>query len=234
MSRETFEGRVLRRRSQRCLWIGVALGSLLLAAPALPNSQSAAIVQVRVGKHPTYTRVVFELDEAVDYRIRPMGEGREIVVDLEAGSGRRVMTSRSDLVESVSVQPEGGGSVARIRLRAGPVHVTEMLLSDPPRIVLDLRADTPATAASEPVTTAATEEPVETPQPDPAVPSADPSMEPPRVVAGGPDVSAGVVPTGGPPAGSIFGPPGADRAVRWDRPSRNWPSNTTALSRSAS
>jgi hypothetical protein len=168
----------------------------------VPNSQSAAIVQVRVGKHPGYTRVVFELDEAVDYTIRPMGEAQEIVVDLDAGSRRRVMTSRSDLVESVSVQPADDGAVAHIRLRQGPVHVTEMLLSNPPRIVLDLRPDAPATAAAEPVTpTAGTEEPVATAEPDLTAPAGDPSMEPPPVVAGGPDVSAGTTPTSDPLAG---------------------------------
>jgi hypothetical protein len=148
-----------------------------------------------VGKHPSYTRVVFELDEAVDYTIRPAGEAREIVVDLDAGSRRRVMTSRSDLVESVSIQPADGGAVAHIRLRQGPVHVTEMLLSNPPRIVLDLRADAPSTAAAEPVTpTAGTEEPVETAQPDPIAPGG----ESPLVVAGRPDVSAGATPTSDP------------------------------------
>jgi hypothetical protein len=153
-----------------------------------------------VGKHPSYTRVVFELDEAVDYTIRPRADAREIVVDLDAGSGRRVMTSRSDLVESVSLQPAAVGAVAHIRLRSGPVHVTEMLLSDPPRIVLDLRAD-PA-AASEPVApTAGTEEPVETAQPDPTEPTRDPSAQPPLVVAGAPDVSAGAIETREPSAG---------------------------------
>jgi hypothetical protein len=155
-----------------------------------------------VGKHPSYTRVVFELDGAADYTIRPTGEAREIVVDLEADGRRRVMTSRSDLVESVSIQPADAGAVARIRLSTGPVHVTEMLLSDPPRIVLDLRAEIPATAAAEPVTpTAGSEEPVETAQPDPTAPAGDPSSEPLLAAAGAPDVSAGATPTSEPLAG---------------------------------
>jgi hypothetical protein len=200
--RETFEGEASGRRKPRHLRIGVVLGSLLLAAPALPNSQSAAVVQVRVGKHPGYTRVVFELDEAVDYTIRPTGESREIVVDLEAGSARRVMTSRSDLVETVSIQPAEGGAVARIRVTEAPVHITEMLLSEPPRIVLDLRAERAATAAAEPSgPTGGSEEPVETAQADPAQTAADSSQEPPLIAVGGPDVSAGVVPPGDPTTG---------------------------------
>jgi hypothetical protein len=200
--RETFEGEAPSHRKLWRLRIGVVLGSLLVAAPALPNSQSAAVVQVRVGKHPGYTRVVFELDEAVDYTIRPTGESREIVVDLEAGSARRVMTSRSDLVETVSIQPAEGGAVARIRVTEAPVHITEMLLSDPPRIVLDLRAERAATAAAEPSDpTGGSEEPVETALADPTPPAADPSQEPPLIDVGGPDVSAGVAPPGDPTTG---------------------------------
>ncbi|NIW30702.1 MAG: hypothetical protein GWN07_26065, partial [Actinobacteria bacterium] len=217
MIRTTCDEVVLRRR-QRALGIAAALGCLLLAVPALPNSQSAAVVQVRVGKHPTFTRVVFELDGEADYAVRQARDSKEILVELDAGSRRRVMTSRSDLVETVSVQPADGGSLARIRVSQIPVHITEMLLSNPTRIVLDLRSEPEQLAATKPSPTPAPGDPETDGREEPAggvpdvtpepAPERKPEPEPepePAVVAGGPDVSAGTGGVGGaedePPAG---------------------------------
>ncbi|MEN8182922.1 MAG: AMIN domain-containing protein [Myxococcota bacterium] len=196
---------IFRRAGLRRLWIGAALGVLLLVAPAASNS--AGLLQVRVGKHPTFTRVVFELDEETAYRVQPQEDPDELVVDLAAGSHRRVMSSRSDLVASVRVTPEAGGAVAHIQLRGGPVHVTEIVLENPPRIVLDLRPLQPrltGTPALEPDPPVATTEPsgaeptTSTPEPDGVdlaglEPEPD-TAPPPLPFAGGPDVSAGGTP----------------------------------------
>lgn len=169
--------------------MGVALGSLLLAVPALSNPPSADVVQVRVGEHPGYTRVVFELDEMANYTLRQAEADREIVVNLDAASHRRLMTSRSDLVESVNVLPQGDGAVARIRLRRSPVHITELVLSGPPRVVLDLREETRQTAARP--TPPLTEEPAR------AAPREveGAATSPPRLALREPDVSAGAAGT---------------------------------------
>jgi hypothetical protein len=98
-------------------------------------------VEVRVGNHPTFTRVVFELDAPAGYRVeRHMAEegASEILVTLEASSTPRSLMSRSAMVERVAVQDGRERSVAHIRLKKSPSRVKELILSDPPRIVFDL------------------------------------------------------------------------------------------------
>lgn len=46
------------------LWSG-----LVLAAAAVGTAAAAEIIEVRVGRHPTFTRVVFEMDTPAGYRI---------------------------------------------------------------------------------------------------------------------------------------------------------------------
>lgn len=135
-------GRAIRHAS---VLVGLALG--LFALPAW----AATVVQVRVGPHPTFTRVVFELDVPSGYRVErrtPVGGGAtEIVVTLEASSRARSIASRSKLIEAVSVDEGVGQSVARIRLQKPGLRLREMILADPPRIVLDVMADDAEVAA---------------------------------------------------------------------------------------
>jgi hypothetical protein len=154
-----------------------AVGGLALAGSARPNAQPAELVEIRVGAHPGYTRVVFELDAESGYGLRPREGKHELVVELEAHSSRRVMTSRSDVVESVRVEPTPQGSVARIQLRR-PAEVSQLVLADPPRIVLDLRPAEP-----EPAQVAATSPPAgapagESPAAAPPAPEVSPAPEP--------------------------------------------------------
>jgi hypothetical protein len=98
-------------------------------------------VEVRIGNHPTFTRVVCELDAPAGYRIerRTAEEGAsEILVTLEASSTPRSVMSHSAMVERVAVQDGRARSVAHIRLKKSPSRVKELILSNPPRIVFDL------------------------------------------------------------------------------------------------
>ena len=132
--------------------LGLALAAALLATLGIaPGARAAQLVEIRVGVHPGFTRVVFELDSEAGYSVaRPTAESAsdELVVDLAARSLRRVVTSRSDLVETVRIEPGERGSVARIHLR-GAVEVSDTLLLHPPRIVIDLRRPRPTRAAAE-------------------------------------------------------------------------------------
>ena len=139
------------------VWIlSVTLGLLVCAVPAL----AAEIVEVRVGKHPTFTRVVFELDRAAGYRIErsdPSMDVAELIVSLEASSTPRSISKKKALIEQVDVEPNGPRSTARVRLSQDGLRLKEMILTNPPRIVLDLLDDAPAptvasnTAKAEPV-----------------------------------------------------------------------------------
>jgi hypothetical protein len=176
---EKMTGRVLRR----------ALMSVLLAtgAYALP-AYSATIVQVRVGPHPEFTRVVFEMDQPSGYRVErqtlPDGSG-ELVVTIDASSRGRSIRSRSPLVDVVSVEESLGRAVARIRLKSGKLAIREMILTAPPRIVLDVMV--PESEGPVAATPAATREPpTEAPAPVPEVvagvipePEPEPAVEMP-------------------------------------------------------
>jgi hypothetical protein len=180
-----------RRVRFRTLAVLTLAGSLL-AAPAW----AAQITQIRVGSHPTFTRVVFELDAPAGYRVEEKGTASapELVVTLDATSRPRSIRSDSAGVVKVDVLPGPNESVAHIALRAKGmrkhgVRLKEMILANPPRIVLDLMREDPVVAktpAPEPKPKAAPEpkpEPkvAKTPAPEPkpkAAPEPKPAPEP--------------------------------------------------------
>ncbi len=122
-------------RSSRC---GFALAVAWLACSALAFSARASEVRdVRVGRHPTFTRVVFELDDRAGYQIERSSDKSSVVVKLEASSGARSLTTRVDLVRKVELESSGSRSIARIQLAKPGLPIKEMMLASPPRIVLD-------------------------------------------------------------------------------------------------
>jgi hypothetical protein len=102
------------------------------------QASAAKLVEVRVGRHADYTRVVLETDAPVRYELaRPAGG--EVRVRLFANAAPRRLASKSSLLREVVVESDPGGSVARLALAGhGAVDVKEMVLDHPPRIVLDL------------------------------------------------------------------------------------------------
>jgi hypothetical protein len=173
----------LRRLSS----IATALAALaILAGPAW----SARVVEVRVGSHPKFTRVVFELDAPAGYRIerRAVDGGHELVVELAAASAPRRLESRSPVVAGVALEPSGSTSVARVQLRGGVPRVKELILGGPPRIVLDFMLPEEATRTAAAPSDAAKAEPAvavppvvaKTDAPD-ATPAPKPAEKPQRV-----------------------------------------------------
>jgi hypothetical protein len=151
--------------------VGAALCALTFALPAW----SGNLVQVRVGNHPTYTRVVFELDASSGYRIERHAKDagdNTIVVTLDAASRERNITSKSKGVESVRVAAGNRRSVAHIVTRESGLPIREMILTNPPRVVLDLMLPEAAPLA----------EVAKAPAPKPA-PKAKPEPKPEPTVA---------------------------------------------------
>jgi len=187
-----FDGRMLTRAAWRSFALA-AVCSAWLAAPAA----AAEIVQVRVGNHPTFTRVVFELDAPAGYRIeRRTAEGEdteEILVTVEAGSTPRSVNSSSVMVERVAVQDGRERVAAHIRLKQSPSRVKEMILAQPPRLVFDLvfpEAELAKIRAAEQrraqaAAPAASAQPPKTPEAKPAA-----SAQPPKTPEAKPAASA--------------------------------------------
>jgi hypothetical protein len=161
--------------------VALALWLLLTALPAL----AAQIVEVRVGNHPDFTRVVFELDGMAGYRVETReGAKPELIVTIDASSRVRKFTSKSDGIAAIEVTPQGNSAVAHITLRKPGIRLKEMILANPTRIVLDLVSDKPAPVAKTPPVKP--KPAVEQPAPTPTVaktpaPAPTPAVEQPAL-----------------------------------------------------
>lgn len=183
---------------------GVALAACLALAPGA--AWAAQLVDVRVGRHDDFTRIVFELDAPAGYRIERDESApgvSELVVTLEAGGASRRVPTPKSLVEGVSIDSLGPqNAVAHIRLASNALRLKEMILSGPPRIVLDVlpaeSAKAPAPARSPAPRTQAKVKPA--PPPAQTSPSRTPerakraATPAPRVPATAPDVPASAAP----------------------------------------
>jgi hypothetical protein len=152
--------------------LGLAALAALALAPAAVRA--AKLNEVRVGTHEDHTRIVLQLDAPADYRMVSGGSDTDLTVALDAKSTARQVPSKSPLVRSVQVEPSASGSTVHVKLARPGVQVTEMILSNPPRIVFDLArgeapvASNPPPAAAEkpePVAAAAAPEPAPPPPP---------------------------------------------------------------------
>lgn len=111
---------------------------------------AAEVVEMRLGRHAAYTRVVFELDGPAGYSLEQSvlpGGDTELVVTLDAGATNQEASLRNSQVNGVSLTGQGAKSVARIRLGSDGLRVKEMILGSPPRIVLDVLAPEGAAVA---------------------------------------------------------------------------------------
>jgi len=144
-TQQTAKSGPMRGALRAGLWVTLLL--CLFAAPA----HATQILQIRVGNHPTFTRLVFEMDGPAGYRIerRTAEDGsKQLLVTVDAASRMREIESKSVIIESVTVAQAAEASVAQIRLRKPDLLMKEMMLSNPPRIVLDFEFEPVAAAPS--------------------------------------------------------------------------------------
>jgi hypothetical protein len=137
-----------RDRRPRLLAALVAAAALCIALPAFAVSVTA----VRVGAHPTFTRIVFELDGRAGYQVEQTGTDAapELRITIDAMSSARELRANGD-VRGVKVDA-GTKARAHITLRSSDLRVREIMLSDPPRIVIDLhKPETAVADAAKPV-----------------------------------------------------------------------------------
>ena len=126
---------------------GMLVGTAVLAAPAW----SAQVVDVRIGRHPSFTRVVFEFDVLSGYRVERLKTaegGGELIITFAAWSKPLTISARYPLIGKIDLRSSPVGSVATIGLERANLRVKEMLLAGPPRIVLDVLAPEPPRIAA--------------------------------------------------------------------------------------
>jgi hypothetical protein len=119
-----------------------------LALCAAGSAFAAQVTDVRVGVHPKFTRLVFELDGSAGYKVEKLGgdASPELRITIEATSAARELRAVGD-IRGVKIEA-GSKARARITLREPGMRVQEMILSDPPRIVIDLVKSEAALAAA--------------------------------------------------------------------------------------
>jgi hypothetical protein len=175
---------MVKRRTQARARIAF-FGALMLLCSISPlSAQAAEVVDLRIGVHPDYTRVVFELDRPAAYKVERGSRLLELVVSLDADSIARKVKSSNSLIGSIQLEPTATGSKARITLTREGLNLKEMILANPPRIVLDVIVPK-AKLAKEPVAAlkaaAATSRPVRKPQAKAAAPK-----QPAKIIAAAP------------------------------------------------
>ena len=133
----------------------VLLLALIVAGPSV--AAAAEIVDVRMGAHKGYVRLVFQLDAPADYKLERGLGGEAMFVSIQARSGPLEMQSPAPPVDAVTVAPSRSGTLARVEFHQSGVQLEEMVLTAPPRIVLDFMEPDPAAApVAAPVAAAAT------------------------------------------------------------------------------
>lgn len=200
-------------------WRRMGVIRLLLAVPFLiawaDGSGASEVVHLRVGSHPGFTRIVFELDTPAGYRIErasPEPGVSELVVSIDAMSIPRKLQPSKSLIGLVQILPEDGRSVARIQLKREGLSLKEMILANPPRIVLDVISPdapkekkkarpSPAVAKLPPKSKPPPVAPTPAPKPAPIVvaktKAAEPAAPPPRPAATPDEPSEGGIPSMG-------------------------------------
>jgi N-acetylmuramoyl-L-alanine amidase len=121
------------------------LPHLVAPAPAAAASSaraatvpSASVAAVRIGSHGTHTRIVLETSAPVSHRIeaRRPGDVRIRVSGLAAAAARHGVDD--GLVTRVQLEPDGADVVVTVALGAPDAELRTVVLSGPPRLVLDV------------------------------------------------------------------------------------------------
>ena len=97
-----------------------ALATVLVAS----QGSAANLVEVRVGRHAEFTRVVLETDAPTRYELVGEGEG-ELRVRLFANAAPRRLGSKSSVLREVVIESDAAGAVARLALKKDAVRRRE-------------------------------------------------------------------------------------------------------------
>lgn len=146
---------------------GTLAGWLAAAVLGAAAAEAARVVDVRVGRHPDFVRVVFETDAPAGFVVE-RGEPGESRVRIEAAAAPGAVAVPDGTGAEVILEPlPGGATLARIRA-AAPVRIESQVLDRPPRIVFDLHPSAAEPAAAEPASSQPAREPEEPAPPGPA------------------------------------------------------------------
>ena len=97
---------------------------------------------IRVGEHHQYTRVVFDMDQSVPYKIVPQGvEGKNLrVVFMNGGlaSEEYILLVDKGIVNRIHIKPQAEQTLAEIMLTKSAEVKEHFHLDDPYRVIIDV------------------------------------------------------------------------------------------------
>ena len=154
--RETPErgGRIERVHPQWRRWVpAILMGGVLFAvsasgrvalgaAPVAGAPAAPAILRLRIGSYPAYTRVVVDTAGPLEWSIHDAGtEGLSIAIPGAVLSPdlRPVALRQDGILRTIEPLQRAGGVEIRLLPRHGPVQVQAFALMGPDRIVVDVR-----------------------------------------------------------------------------------------------
>lgn len=188
----------------RFLLLAATLFAILWVSP----SQAALLKDVRLGEYKTFTRIVFEFDQAPpaipDISVQE-AELRVIFKGLTAELRRKIATQQSPHVDAVQIWIEDNHLSAVFKVDAAFKPGKISSLSNPPRLLMDVHWQTAAqgqllsAATPQPLQsdTSPTKDPVLTPAPtetDKPLPSQETLRLPPHNQPSGPEAPSETVP----------------------------------------
>ncbi len=100
-----------------------------------PAAWGANLKDVRVGVYADHTRVVLETDTKASFSLNE-GEG-VVTLSLQASGRPQAVAAKGPHLAWVRVEPSGSATTVKLELR-GQARVKQMVLTGPPRIVLDV------------------------------------------------------------------------------------------------
>lgn len=141
----------------------VCMLALALGAPALAQ-EPARIVDIRVGRHADYDRLVLELERPVELRRLRAPTAGTLVLELEARPLLSYQSVHTPYRRMGTVVVKETAFGARIEVESSSQRVRVFRLSDPTRVVLDF-GDPGAEPFLAPLGTEAVPAPAATPEP---------------------------------------------------------------------
>jgi len=105
---------------------------------AAPDTGKAIVTKLRIGPHPTFTRVVIELTGPQEWSVELAGASiRVIVPGVGMDDSIRTVDQTRGQVRSVHAVHRTGGVEVLIVCESPPVKIRRLTLTDPDRIVVD-------------------------------------------------------------------------------------------------
>ena len=135
----------------RYIPIGVVLFIFFLSIAS--HAIAAALMEIRMGRHDDFSRVVFEFKDDVPYQLSsdPVSGHISIIFDgATSNIPAPLINENSVCIDNLAISQQNNNVMVDITVSATPFHLDPFTIKDPFRMVLDIRCLTDADALPAP------------------------------------------------------------------------------------